>query len=278
ASNDDKNDETLDSYLEVQVTNGNEYYIGVNGYSPDASNYDPITGSGAAAGSDGDYTLILSSIQPPSPTIAFGSNGDDLIISAPNQILFTGAGDDEVDLAFSGQPENSRVSLGSGNDKIYVSQGDRSFGGSGNDVFDATDGQGENRMSGGAGNDIFYLGYGDRALGGDGDDTFFVQSGGENLIAGGAGADKFWITTGEIPGSANTITDYQLDFDSITVEGIINIDVFTSGTSTQLRVGDGIANNTGFGTGTLLATLSGTTELSSDDVNVNLFGANFLFN
>ncbi|MBD2296652.1 S8 family serine peptidase [Anabaena sphaerica FACHB-251] len=278
AFNDDENDETLGSYLEVQVTNGNEYYIGVNGYSPDAGNYDPITGSGAAAGSEGDYTLMLSSIQPPSPTITFGSNGDDLIISAPNQILFTGAGADEVDLAFSGQPENSRVSLGSGNDRIYVSQSDRAFGGSGNDVFDATDGQGENRMSGGAGNDIFFLGTGDRALGGDGDDTFFVQSGGENLIAGGAGADKFWITTGEIPASANTITDYQLDFDSITVEGIINIDVLTSGISTQLRVGDGIADNTGFGTGALLATLSGTSGLTSADVNVNLFGANFLFN
>lgn len=49
-----------------------------------------------------------------------------------------------------------------------------------------------------------------------------------------------------------------------------------SGTSTQLRVSDGIGGNSGFGTGDILATLSGTTGFTKSDFNVNLFGANFL--
>lgn len=225
ASNDDENDQTLNSYLEVEVTNGNEYYIGVNGYSPDAGNYDPMTGSGAAPGSDGDYTLILSKIQPPAPTVTFASNDDDLIISASNQILFTGAGADEVDLAFGSQPSNSRVFLGSGNDRIYVGQGDRVFGSSGDDVFEATDGQGGNRMSGGAGNDTFFLGTGDRVLGGDGEDQFFVGEGGNNLIAGGAGADQFRLVNAELPPTYNTIMDLQLGIDSIHIGGFVQADL-----------------------------------------------------
>ncbi|MEA5569275.1 hypothetical protein [Anabaena sp. UHCC 0399] len=65
--------------------------------------------------------------------------------------------------------------------------------------------------------------------------------------------------------------------DQLQFTDIAKIDVVKSGTSTQLRIGDGLAGNTGFGTGQLLATISGTSGFISSDVNVNLFGANFLF-
>jgi hypothetical protein len=70
AFNDNENSNTRGSYLEVQVTAGSQYYIGVNGFSSQARNYNPMTGSGAAAGSQGSYTLTLSSVQLPSITLA----------------------------------------------------------------------------------------------------------------------------------------------------------------------------------------------------------------
>jgi hypothetical protein len=44
-----------------------------------------------------------------------------------------------------------------------------------------------------------------------------------------------------------------------------------------VRAGDGISGNTGFGTGQLLVTLSGTSGFNSTNANVNLFGGSFLF-
>lgn len=65
--------------------------------------------------------------------------------------------------------------------------------------------------------------------------------------------------------------------DRLQFTGLANIDVVKSGTNTQLRISDGLVGNTGFATGQLLATLSGTSAFTNADVNINLFGANFLF-
>ena len=46
----------------------------------------------------------------------------------------------------------------------------------------------------------------------------------------------------------------------------------------EVVFGDGIAGNAGFGSGQLLATLSGITGFTTTDVNVNLLGSNFSFN
>jgi subtilisin family serine protease len=60
------------SLLQVHVTAGQTYYIGVNGYSAQAGAYDPLTGTGAAPGSEGNYllsvTAVQSSMPPPTPT------------------------------------------------------------------------------------------------------------------------------------------------------------------------------------------------------------------
>lgn len=65
--------------------------------------------------------------------------------------------------------------------------------------------------------------------------------------------------------------------DRLNLTGIPNLDVISLGANTEVRVGDSIANNTGFGTGQLLITLSGTIGFTDTDVNINLFGSNFLF-
>ncbi len=156
--------------------------------------------------------------------------------------MFTGAGNDEVDLA--GGSKN-RVNAGSGDDLIFVGSKNKVFGGAGRDIFDATDGMGGNRMSGGKGNDIFFLGKNDRALGGKGDDKFFVQSGGDNVIFGGKGADQFWIASAEIPKSANTVLDFKAGTDVIGILGSASLgidastlDVSDDGFNTTIAFGD----------------------------------------
>ncbi|ALB42470.1 hypothetical protein AA650_20215 [Anabaena sp. WA102] len=167
-----------------------------------------------------------------------GTPGDDKLIATPgsqfdgqSNIVFTGAGKDEVDLStVSAFPNsgNNIVDLGSGEDTMFVNKGDRAFGSDGNDIFDARDGQGNNRMSGGAGDDIFYLGANDRSLGGDGKDIFRVSLGGGNLISGGAGADQFWIVNAELPKAANTVLDFQLGTDVIGIQGAVSLGITTS--------------------------------------------------
>ncbi|MEA5578418.1 calcium-binding protein, partial [Anabaena sp. UHCC 0451] len=145
---------------------------------------------------------------------------------------------------------------GTGNDLINRITGNAAAniltGFAGNDVLDGK--AGADTFTGGLGNDRLNLGLNDGAVdivnyaSGDGADTItqFVR---------GVGGD-------------------QIQFQFI---GITDIDVVTSGSNTLFRIGDGNPTNTGFGTGTLLATLSATTGFTAADVNVNLFGANFLF-
>ncbi len=123
-------------------------------------------------------------------------------------------------------------------------------GGAGNDILDSK--AGADTLIGGTGNDKLYLGANDGVVDivhyafGNGADTVY------QFVRGGGG-------------------------DQIQFTGITNIDVVTSGTNTLLRLGDGTTGNAGFGTGELLVTLSGTSGFSGTDINVNLFGANFLF-
>ncbi|WP_353931255.1 DUF4347 domain-containing protein [Okeanomitos corallinicola TIOX110] len=121
-------------------------------------------------------------------------------------------------------------------------------GGVGNDNLNGK--AGADTMIGGLGNDKIYLGANDGAVDivyytfGDGTDTIYQ-------FTRGVGGDRIQFT------------------------GIDNIDVVTSGSSTQLRVGDGIANNDGFASGNLLITLSGISGFTTANVSDNLLGADF---
>ncbi len=199
---------------------------------------------------------------------AGGTTGNDNLIAingtafdGRSNIVFTGAGNDSIDLSFASAfgVGNNRIDAGSGTDTIFVSQGDRVFGSAGDDVFEATDGKGNNRMSGGAGNDTFFLGANDRALGGDGNDKFFVGTGGNNFLSGGAGIDQFWIYNAETPTAANTILDFQAGTDVIGIQGAAF--KFTD----LVRTGNNIAIGN-----TIIATLT-----NVDTANLTI--ANFVF-
>ena len=61
AANDNQSELNQSSQLQLDVTAGTEYYVGVNGSSPDGQQYNPVTGEGTAPGSQGNYNLSISS-------------------------------------------------------------------------------------------------------------------------------------------------------------------------------------------------------------------------
>ena len=132
-------------------------------------------------------------------------------------------------------------------------QGTSAINGTGNALNNIITGNtADNIITGGAGNDTLYLGLNDGAV----DIVNYALNDGSDFVyqfVRGVGGDKIQFT------------------------GVANIDVVTSGANTILRIGDGTRNNTGFGTGQLLVTLSGITGFTATDINVNLFGTNFLF-
>jgi len=151
-------------------------------------------------------------------------------------------------------------------------QGTTAINGTGNDL--------NNSITGNTGNNIL--------TGGLGNDTLTGNAGADTLI-GGFGNDSLYLGLNDnavdnvnyVLGDA-TDTVYQfvrgVGGDKLNFTGIASFDVITSGTSTLVRVGDGIGNNSGFGTGQLLVTLSGTSGFTSANANINLFGGAFLFN
>ncbi|WP_228048946.1 DUF4347 domain-containing protein [Nodularia sp. LEGE 06071] len=150
--------------------------------------------------------------------------------------------------------EGTSAINGTGNDLNNILTGNTAAnilrGVVGNDILNGK--AGADTLIGGTGNDKLYLGLNDGAIDivnyalNDGADTVYE-------FVRGVGGDKIQFT------------------------GITNIDVVTSGSNTLLRLGDGIAGNTGFGTGELFVMLFATSGFIGADVNVNLFGANFLF-
>jgi Ca2+-binding RTX toxin-like protein len=154
--------------------------------------------------------------------------------------VFTGAGNDEVDVAISNGFEN-RIFTGSGVDTIYAGSRDVITGGGGDDWFSAEAGDG-NRLSGGLGNDTFIIGSAsNRALGGAGDDKFYVLGGaGTNHLNGGTGADQFWLVSeiGDRPGAKQYVMDFQVGADKVGLQGVAfsSLSFTTVGSDTLLKV------------------------------------------
>jgi alkaline phosphatase len=217
-------------------------------------------------------TMFSSVTEANQKNLVAGTTGADTLIASVGidgvqDSIFTGAGNDVIDLAFNNNSRNNRVDAGQGGDTIYVSRNDRVFGGAGDDIFEALDSKGGNRMSGGAGKDTFYLGSNDRALGGDGNDRFFAGSGGGNIISGGAGADQFWIANAELPSAANTILDFQIGTDVIGIQGAKSLGI-SSSTIGLTQVGADTAINFG---GQTLAVLIGIQATSLTPGNPSQF-------
>ena len=187
---------------------------------------------GAVAATKADYggqIFMFSMDLPGFEKGIVGTNADDILdtpASLGDQTLiantiFTGAGNDEVDVETNNGFENM-VFTGSGADKIFAGSRDVITGGSGNDVIYADGGNG-NRLSGNAGNDDFIIGSsGNRALGGAGNDRFdILETAGTNYLNGGAGSDQFWlIKSGDGPVAKQFVMDFTAGEDKIGLQGV----------------------------------------------------------
>jgi 2',3'-cyclic-nucleotide 2'-phosphodiesterase (5'-nucleotidase family) len=157
-----------------------------------------------------------------------------------NDLLFSGAGEDLVDVASLSGFAN-RIFTGSGVDTIYAGTRDVITGGSGDDWLSAEAGDG-NRLSGGLGNDSFIIGSSaNRALGGAGDDKFYVLGGAAtNHLNGGTGADQFWLVSeiGDLPASKQFVMDFQLGADKVGLAGVAfsSLSFSQLGSDTLLKV------------------------------------------
>jgi Ca2+-binding RTX toxin-like protein len=190
------------------------------------------------------FSIDLPGIEP-APVVGT-SSADSLLMPDANKDLtligntiFTGAGDDEVDVALSDGFEN-KVFTGSGADVIYAGTRDVITGGSGNDWIDATGGNG-NRLSGNGGDDVFFIGSsGNRALGGEGNDRFEILDGaGTNYLNGGAGSDQFWLISapGDKPGAKQFVMDFKAGEDLVGLHVSFSALSFTQvGSDTLLKV------------------------------------------
>ncbi|MDJ0733838.1 MAG: esterase-like activity of phytase family protein [Nostocaceae cyanobacterium] len=141
---------------------------------------------------------------------------EDVLEDSGNLVLGL-AGDDVIDV-ISGTGNNT-LSGGLGEDEILAFRFDHAFGDQGDDelISDPQDDvESENLLFGGAGDDNITPYRNDSVSGGSGNDTIFAGEGG-NTIRGGFGNDVFWLVNGELPQSANIITDFNPEEDTLKV-------------------------------------------------------------
>lgn len=138
---------------------------------------------------------VLDEVERELPRVVFGSPEqddfdsaflDDQLFGGKEQILFTGGGDDLIDVSQKGY--GNRIDTGSGDDFVFVGTNNRIILGSDNDTLFAGSGEGGNRISTGSGSDLVYLIEDQEA----------------------------------IPEKANLISDFSADFDKI---GFANTDL-----------------------------------------------------
>jgi hypothetical protein len=191
------------------------------------------------------FSIDLPGIEP-APVV--GTSGADILIQPDaskdltliGNTIFTGAGDDEVDVALSDGFEN-KVFVGSGANTVFAGTRDVITGGADIDEIWAIAGDG-NRLSGLGGNDDFFIGSsGNRALGGDGNDKFTINTGaGTNYLNGGAGSDQFWLISapGDKPAAKQFVMDFKAGEDLVGLRGVAFADLsFTQvGADTLLKV------------------------------------------
>ena len=174
-----------------------------------------------------------------------GTTGDDdsmelTSFDAVMDTLFTGAGEDEIDVV-TPDGHSNKIFTGSESDTVYANARDVIIGGTGDDELWATN-LGNNRLDGGAGVDIFYVGTSaNRVLGGKDDDIINVLDGaGTNYLNGGVGSDQFWLirAPGDKPGAKQFVMDFKAGEDLVGLRGVAFADLnFTQvGADTLLSV------------------------------------------
>ena len=194
----------------------------------DAGTLDPETLEGMGFLASDDTSDFQNALLTSAGKI-FGGGGDDELVGADNNELFSGGtgndsifggdgsdtimGDSGADYIDGGHG-NDVLHAGTGADTLDGGEGDDElvgalddelfFGGAGNDTVlggggadTIMGGSGSDYIEGGEGDDVLYTGTGDDTLdGGEGDDILHNSSGDDSLV-GGAGNDKLVASSGD---------------------------------------------------------------------------------
>ncbi|HVT89233.1 MAG TPA: S8 family serine peptidase [Tepidisphaeraceae bacterium] len=186
AFNDNSAVNTVDSRLQVSVAAGQTYYIGVNGAGATPTAYNPVAGTGATAGSTGDYSLSLDGlfayVSAGRLRINGGSGNDQINVSLVSGKYRVSKNVSTVSFSATGIKGIS-IAGGDGNDYIWltsVTLGVSMDGGAGNDTLKG--GNGNDAMTGGSGVD--------RISAGAGNDFIFANDSLRDFLDGGPGTDS----------------------------------------------------------------------------------------
>lgn len=289
--------------IQIDLTDPNQQLLSVTGTT--LANFETFDLSGFV----GSVSYIGSNRQA---NRILGGQGDDTLVDGDgNDYLDGGAGADTLE---GGRGNDTYIvesaadqvieAYNSGADKVYASRswtlgnhletlyltGTAAINGTGNSAKNSIYGNSaSNTLTGGDGDDMLRGGDGtDTLLGGQGNDKLYGDSGSDSLTGGG-GKDSLYLgndgNTDRVYYRSGDSTDTVYNFvrgdggDWLSFSGIASIDVVQSDTKTEFRLGDGVANNSGFGTGSLLVSLNGTTGFTSADVGGNLSasGGQFFF-
>jgi parallel beta-helix repeat protein len=146
------------------------------------------------------------------------------------------------------------------------------FGEGGNDTLTGSSSTDVNDIFGEEGNDILNAGKASSynyMVGGTGNDTlnFDVSKTVMDIAVYNAGDGQ------------DTITRFTrgIGNDQIFFNRIPNVDVISRAGNTEFHIGDGIAGNSGFGSGALLIKTVGTIGFNANDVGINLLDSSFKF-
>ncbi len=226
-----------------------------------------LTGASAISGTGNELNNRLTGNS--GDNILTGGAGNDILDGGTgNDTLVGGTGNDTyiVDSALDTITENS----GEGTDIVQASvsytlpnnvenltlTGIDNIDGAGNSLNNRLTGNsGDNILTGDAGNDILTgNGGSDTLVGGTGNDTL-------NLGLNDGVSDIVRYASGD---GRDTINQFEIGTDKLAFTGISSIDVMVSGSNTQLRL-----SNANFGTGTLLATISGVVGFTATELGTN---------
>ncbi len=128
----------------------------------------------------------------------------------------------------------------SNQDELYANKNDQVFGLDGDDILDASDGQGNNLLDGGSGNDRLFGNNNDTLKGGVGEDELFaLDSSGFNTLEGGEDNDRLFVVEG-----SNNKLDGGTGNDRLIVSDGSGYNTLLGGTGNDLLdVSNGTGNN-----------------------------------
>jgi len=143
----------------------------------------------------------------------FREPNNSLGLTFVENLIISGAGNDEVSTRNASTSSDNVVLTGAGDDLITPSFRDIVYSGTGVDRI-TLNAAGGNRVDSGTGNDTFQINTGSqRLLGGAGRDTFKISGTITSpvVIAGGSDADQFWLADaqGNLTGATVVITDFD---------------------------------------------------------------------